>query len=78
MRGRTPVDPEQERGERVLREMRKLERRKPETRRWAWFPFLVAALLLLLIALVLVTNFRVFETAWTRLARPDSLPGLSP
>ena len=78
MRRRTPVDPEQERGEKILREMGKLARRKPETRRWAWFPFLVVVLLLLLIALVLLTNLRVFEMAWTRLARPDSLPGLSP
>lgn len=78
MRTRTPVDPEQERGERILRETGKLERRRPETRRWAWFPFLVVVLLLLLIGLVVLTNFGVFETAWTRLVRPDSLPGLSP
>ncbi|MFO7676458.1 MAG: hypothetical protein R6X12_09110 [bacterium] len=68
-------DPEQERGERILREMARLERRLPETRYWRWLPWLLTALVLFAILFVLMSNTETFRLAWTRLARPDSLPG---
>ena len=72
---RPPKDPEQERAERILRDMRGLERRRPETRYWRWLPWLLVLAVVIAVALILLGNIEVFRLAWTRLAHPDSIPG---
>ena len=68
-------DPDQVRGERILREMERLERRKKSPRVTGCLPWALLALLVL--AIVVVASIRRERLAgyWLRLVRPDSILG---
>ncbi|MEO0080763.1 MAG: hypothetical protein ABIL25_00515 [candidate division WOR-3 bacterium] len=70
-------DPEQERGERIIEQMRRLERVGQAYPR-SWGLLLITVFLLLAIVVVILVNRERFALLWTRLTRPDSIPGISP
>ena len=74
---RPAADPEQERGERIIRQMRRLERNRPMRSR-SWGLLLITLVLLVAIVVVVLANRERFAFFWTRLTRPDSIPGISP
>lgn len=68
-------DPEQERGERIVRQMQRLER--PRTaRRLSFVPILLALALVVAIVAVILSNRERFSVIWSHLTRPDSIPGI--
>jgi len=72
-----PKDPEQERGERIIRQMRRLQReRRPVPHRFG--PVLLALILIAVIIAVVMLNRERFGFIWNHLVKPDSVPGIGP
>ena len=71
---RRPADPEQARGERILRQLGRLERKKPQPRFLGCLPWALALFLVLAIALVVLLNLDRFRLLWEHLFNPA--PGL--
>lgn len=69
MARRTP-DPEQARGERILRQLGRLERRKPQPRFLGCLPWALALFLVLVIALVVILNLDRFRQFAGQLFEP--------
>jgi hypothetical protein len=70
------VDPEQERGEKIVRQMQRLGR-KSRPRPYNLAPLLLAVALIAVIVAVILLNRERFALAWGHLTRPDSIPGVS-
>jgi hypothetical protein len=68
-------DPEQVRGEKILREMERLERRKKSPGATGCLPWVLLALLVLAIVVVALIHRERLAAYWLRLARPDSVLG---
>jgi hypothetical protein len=69
-------DPEQIRGEKMLREMEKLERRKDSPRVLGCLPWVLFGTLVLAIVVVASIHWEALSGYWQRLVNPDSIPGL--
>lgn len=74
-RPRKILDPEQERGEKIIQAMQKLERNRQRPR-FSLAPWVLAFLLITAIIVILFLNRERFLLAWLHLTRPDSIPGL--
>lgn len=69
---RRTADPEQARGERILRQLGRLERKKPQPRFLGCLPWAAALFVTLLIALVVILNLDRFRLLWEQLFNPAS------
>jgi len=76
MARREIVDPEVERGRKILAEMDKLEERRRLPRYGGTLPWILVIALVLAIVVVVLTNRERFALIWGHLVRPDSVPGL--
>jgi len=63
-------DPDEERGRKILRQLDKLERKKPRPRFLGCLPWALALFVLLLIALVVILNLDKFQQYWQHLFHP--------
>lgn len=70
------TDPEQQYGEKVLREMKRLEKRRRHFKFSSILPWVIVLVLLALIAFVLWFNWARFSVLWNRLMNPGEIPGV--
>jgi hypothetical protein len=71
------VDPEQLKGEKVIREMKRLERRRKHFKFSSILPWVIVLVLIGLIAFALWFNWARFSLLWERLMNPGEIPGVS-
>ena len=75
-RKREPEDQDQTRGEKIVREMRRLDRKRRDPKHGGRLVWGLTAALLLVIAAVILLNLDTFIAIWNRLLHPGA--GLNP